>query len=394
MQAVDWATRNWQRIRRLWPQVPLALFLIAGGALNVLAAVHAHVLTNLLPGGVAQAMPSLSKQVSLSALGSGAQGILGGALVLSGFGLLWRLRVAWTFAALLLLITIGVNVGRAHFGGAFVVPGVAFVLLAVFRRDFDRRTLFGTALMSFAGILAVLAYGTVGTYLLGHQFVPQITNPLTALYFSIVTLSTVGYGDYHPATALAQGYVLTLIVFGLSVFASAIFSVVGPALSRHLERLFGPSGGRIMEKNHVIIVGAGTIARNTARELVRRRIPFVQIVAQGQHPPLEDQPSVTGDVSDDEVLEKAGIARAEMLIAADDDDGENAFTALAAKDLNPTLRVLAVASTRRAIRRLKLARADIVFAPAEVGSRLLANLVQGESLPEAFNDLLNTERPA
>lgn len=148
-----------------------------------------------------------------------------------------------------------------------------------------------------------------------------------------------------------------------------------------------------MKKDHVIIVGAGTIARNTARELVRRKISFVQVVATGQQPPLEDQPAVTGDVSDDEVLEKAGIADAFMLIAADDDDGENAFTALAAKDLNPQARVLAVASNRRAIRRLKLARADIVFAPAEVGSRLLANLVEGESLPEAFHDLLNTERP-
>lgn len=147
-----------------------------------------------------------------------------------------------------------------------------------------------------------------------------------------------------------------------------------------------------MKKNHVIIVGAGTIARNTARELVRRQIPFVQVVAAGQQPPLDDQPAVTGDVSDDQVLEKAGIAGAFLLIAADDDDGENAFTALAAKDLNPKTRVLAVASNRRAIRRLKLARADIVFAPAEVGSRLLANLVEGEDLPEAFHDLLNTER--
>lgn len=382
--------RLWYWLRWLWPQVPLGLFLIASGALNVLAGAHAKVLLDLLPGG--PAVPQLSEQVSLGALGSGAQIILGAGLVLSGIGLFWRIRVAWSLAGLLLLITVGINAGKSHFGGSLIVPGVAFLLLVAFRRSFTRRTLIGTAVISFSGIIAVLAYGTFGTFLLGDQFAPPIKSLMTAFYFSVVTLSTVGYGDFHPATPLAQGYVITLILFGLSVFATAIFSVVGPSLARHLNRLLAPSGGRTVKKDHVIIVGAGTIARNTARELVRRRIPFVQVVAVGVQPPLADQPAVSGDVSDDQVLEKAGVSGAYMLIAADDDDGENAFTSLAAKDLNPELRVLAVASNRRAIRRLKLARADMVFAPAEVGGRLLANLVEGQSLPEPFLDLFNSEQ--
>lgn len=368
----------------------MGLFLLASGALNIISGAHMHVLDELLPG--AGALPQLSEQVSLAALGSGAQIILGACLVLTGIGLFWRIRVAWTFAGLLLLITIGVNAGRGHFGGSLIVPGVALLLLAIFRQNFSRRTVIGSALISVAGIFAVLAYGTFGTYLLGAQFEPKIDSLVTALYFTVVTLSTVGYGDLHPATVLAQGYTMTLIVFGLSVFATAIFSVLGPALSHRLNRLLTPTGGRIVNKDHVIIVGAGTIARNTARELVRRNIVFVQVVAPGQSPPLEDQPYVSGDVSDDHVLEKAGIAHAYMLIAADDDDGENAFSALAAKDLNPKLKVLAVASDRKAMRRLRLARADMVFAPAEVGSRLLANLVEGQSLPEPFTDLFNSER--
>lgn len=383
------STRSWRRLAGLWPQVPLALFLIASGALNIIVGTHTRVLLDLLPGG--GALPRLSEQVSLAALGSGAQIILGSGLVLTGVALFWRIRVAWTFAGLLLLVTIGVNAGRGHFGGSLIVPGVAFLLLAIFRESFSRRTVIGSALISFAGILAVLAYGTFGTYLLGTQFAPKIDSLVTALYFTVVTLSTVGYGDIHPATPFAQGYTITLIFFGLSVFATAIFSVIGPALSRHLNRLFTPTGGHIVKKDHVIIVGAGTIARNTARELVRRGISFVQVVSPGRTPPLEDQPAVVGDVSDDSVLEKAGIAHAYMLIAADDDDGENAFSALAAKDLNPAVKVLAVASNRQAIRRLKLARADMVFAPAEVGSRLLANLVEGQGLPEPFLDLFNSE---
>ncbi|MGA7965202.1 MAG: NAD-binding protein [Gammaproteobacteria bacterium] len=378
--------RTLRRLRQLLPQVPLGLFLILGGAFNILVGTHANVFSDLN-----RTVSQMPVGVSLIALGGGAQIILGAGLVLSGVGLFWRIRVAWTFACLLLMITIGVNALRAHFGVALIVPSAAFLLLLFFQREFDRYTVFGSVLISFVGVAAVLAYGTFGTYLLGDQFAPKVGNLVSALYFTVVTLSTVGYGDIHPTTVMAQGYTITLVVFGLSVFASAIFSVLGPALSRRFERLLKPSRGHAMKRDHVIIVGAGIIATNTANELVRRHIPFVQVVPPDKLPPREDQPVVTGDAGDDEVLKQAGIAQANLLIAAQDDDNENAYTSLAAKDLNPQLRVLAVASSRRAIRRLKLARADLVFAPAEVGSRLLANLIEGETLPEAFRDLLNSD---
>lgn len=386
MRSAAGAVRTWRRLRQFLPQVPIGLFLILGGAFNILVGTHADVFSDLN-----RTMSQVPVGVSLTALGGGAQIILGVGLVGSGVGLFWRLRSAWTFACLLLLITVGVNALASHFGGALIVPGAAFLLLVFFRGEFDRQTLIGSMLASFVGVAAVLAYGTFGTYLLGAQFSPRVDNLVSALYFTVVTLSTVGYGDIHPTTVMAQGYLITLIVFGLSVFASAIFSVIGPALSRRFERLLKPTGGRVMKRDHVIIVGVGIIATNTANELVRRHISFVQVVPPDKLPPLENQPVVTGDVGDDEVLKKAGIAQASLLIAAQDDDNENAYTSLAAKDLNPELRVLAVASSRRAIRRLKLARADLVFAPAEVGSRLLANLVEGETLPEAFRDLLNSD---
>jgi hypothetical protein len=76
------------------------------------------------------------------------------------------------------------------------------------------------------------------------------------------------------------------------------------------------------------------------------------------------------------------------LAAAIEDDGDNAFICLVSKDLNQQVRVLAVASNAGAIRRLQLARAEMVFAPAMVGSRLIANLVQGQEIPAEFQDLL------
>ncbi len=371
---------------RLWPQAPLALFLIAAGVLNILAGFHAGVLGHLSAVGVSE----IPGEVSFGALGSGVQIILGAGLLLSGAALFRRLRVAWVFALMLLGITVAVNVAKAHFGGSMIIPSVTLVLLAVLGRHFRRQTVIGGVLMSGSGVIAVLAYGTFGMYLLGNQFDPPIKTPLTALYYTIETLSTIGYGDYHAATPFAQGYMITLIVVGLSVFATAVFSILGPALSGHFSRLFNPTGVRTVPKNHVIIAGTGAMARNTTLELVRRRVPLVQVIAPGAEPPLADQPFVTGGTSDTEVLEEAGIAHARMLIAAAAADGENAFIVLAAKDLNPELKVLAVASDAQAARRLRLAHADMVFSPAEVGGRLLAGLVEGEELPAALRSLFAT----
>ncbi|MGH8274740.1 MAG: NAD-binding protein [Gammaproteobacteria bacterium] len=391
MQTRQLVIRTGRGLRRLWPQVPLGLFLILAGALNILAGLHTDILGHLVGAGTAAGMAALSHQTSLAALGSGAQIILGAGLLLSGVALFWKLRIAWIYALLLLAIAVAINVVKAHFGGSMIIPSIAFVLLALARHSFQRQTLLGGSIMSFTGIIAVLAYGTFGIYLLGDQFAPHIKSPLTALYYTIETLSTIGYGDYHANTLFAQGYMITLFVVGLSVFATAIFSILGPALAGHFSNLFNPSGGRVVKKDHVIIVGAGMVARNTAEELVRRNIPFLQVVPTGMEPPVAEQPFVAGDMSGDTVLKEAGIAGARLLIAAADEDDENAFVVLAAKDSNPKLRVLAVASNAQAIRRLKLAHADVAFAPSEVGCRLLGGLVEGEDLPAAFRDLLNAE---
>lgn len=369
-----------------WPQTPLALFLIVAGILNILGGFHADLVMHLTHGGLQ--VSDISGQNSIAVLGSGAQIILGAGLLLSGIALFWKLRVAWVFALLLLAITIALNAARLHFDGSLIIPAVAFILLLAVHRKFDRQTALGSALMSSTGIVGVLAYGTFGMYLLGDQFNPPIKSLLTSLYFTVETLSTTGYGDYAPVTPFAQGYMITLWVVGLSVFATALFSVLGPALSHNFDRLFKPSGASIVKKDHVIIVGSSPLAKSTAEDLLRQKTPFVQVVAPGQKPPLEDQPCISGEASSIETLEKAGIMEARLFIAASDRDNENAFVVLAAKDLNRGLKVLAVANGAETTRRLKLAHADMVFTLADFGGRLLAGLARDEPLPEAFSDLL------
>lgn len=373
--------RRW--FRALWPQWPLGVVIALAGVLSILdgLSLPLEVLKEAgALGGMAQ---------SLSALGGTAQVILGLMLVGVAVGLIRRLSFAWTLSIWLLILAVGVNVARLRWGPTVILEALLLVALWLSRRHFTRRTKMASMLFSLSSVFAVLIYGTVGSYLLGSGFHPPIRSLGTALYYTVVTLSTVGYGDIVPVSAAARWFAVSLLVVGLGIFASVIASVVGPKISEEVQRLFNPKERSVETKDHVILVGEGVIARNTARELTHRGIPFLQIVpSEADAPAGMGHQIIEGDATDDAVLRKAGIERARMVIAAREDDGENAFIALVAKDLNPDIQLLAVASTRLAIRRLKLARADLVFSPAAVGSRLLADLVEGNEIPPAFRDLL------
>jgi voltage-gated potassium channel len=379
--------RAWLWVETLRPEWPLALTLVLGGALNINSGLRYNLVS------LSQIGPLSSLGESLSVLGSSTQAILGAFLVLLGLGVLRRLATAWAFAVLLLAVTVALNLAQGNRGPSLIISGAMLLALLVFRNRFTRRTITANYIFSLMSILAILAYGTFGAYMLGEGFRPKIHELVSSFYFTIITLATVGYGDIVPITQETRLFVVSLLIVGLSVFATAIASVLGPAVSREIDRFFNPKGEKMKPKDHVILAGEGGLAVNTARELIARGIPFVHIIGSGATPPtLPDHPVVRGNPGDDQVLKDAGIDDATLVIAAREDDGENAFISLVAKDLNPNIRVLAIAGSAGAIRRLKLAGAEIVFAPSVVGSRLLANLVEGKEIPPEFKDLLESKR--
>jgi voltage-gated potassium channel len=379
--------RAWRRVLNwlfaLRPEWPLALALVLGGVLNIETGLRYNLIS------FSQIGPLSDVGRSLSVLGSSTQVFLGACLILVGFGLMRRLATAWAFAVLLQTIAVGVNLIRGYRGTSLIFSSLMLLALLILRRHFTRRTATANYIFSLMGILIILAYGTFGTYMLGDGFHPKIHELTSAFYFTIITLATVGYGDIVPVTYETRLFVVSMVIVGLCVFATAIASVLGPALSGEINRFFNPREKKMKPTNHVILAGEGALATNTSRELQTRGIPFVQIIATASTPPhLPEDLVVRGNPGDDQVLKEAGIDSATLVIAAREDDGENAFISLVAKDLNPNVRVLAVASARGSIRRLKLARAEIVFAPSVVGGRMLANIVEGKEIPSEFKDLL------
>ena len=210
---------RWRRFIRwllgFWPQWPLAAAVIAGGLTKIQRSFNSELLS------ISQLSPFMGLEKSIAILSNSTEAILGVGLVLVGFGLLRRLAAAWSFTVILLLITLGVNVFQQHWGKWIIYPVLMLLVMIPLRRYFSRQTRLANYTISLTSIFSVLAYGTFGSYLLGSGFNPAVHDLTTSFYFTIITLSTVGYGDISPVTSETRLFVVSLLIVGLSVFATS-----------------------------------------------------------------------------------------------------------------------------------------------------------------------------
>lgn len=381
----SYMVRRW---KRLWPQVPLGLFLIFVGAINVLTGVQSRafrpvfqILASLTP------LSQLSKEVSLGILGSGVQVLLGTGLLLTGIALFWRLRSAWAFSILLLVISIILDwFNQRDFQGAFL-SGTALVALVIWERRFNRRSLLGGYLMSLIGLLAVLAYGVLGSLLIGDNFRPAIKDIYTALYFTVVTLSTVG-SNIYPASSEAQIFMITLILGGISIFTTTIVTTLEPLLSNQIRPILDGKNTNRNSVDRVILLGNDSYAENLFQEFSRLGIKFVQVLAPDERDASDIPSVIRGDIGDEDVLKQAGIALASAVVILGESKADKIAIAQSVKSLNPHARLVIVTDSAETLDQFSAVHADLVFSPESVTARTLINLLTSSSIPKELRDVI------
>ena len=133
--------------------------------------------------------------------------------------------------------------------------------------------------------------------------------------------------------------------------------------------------------SHVIVVGDGPLAHDTARALSARGIDVtaVQSTAPAENTP-QPEDVIVGDGSDAEVLRHADITEARAVLALSEDDSYNAFVVLAAKEMNPTVRTVAAVSDTRNTGRIARTRPDVLLTLPLLGGELLAMALSGEPI--------------
>ncbi len=381
----------------LWfPHVPLAVAVGGAGAFALLPAIRnffAKFLHLNLNSMVAALHPISGHMPKLILVGV-PTAVVGILQILIALGLLARSRLAWLSALLItfvqLILAVHDTIGSLLTWQIIYIT-VLLVILLLARDGFKRSSLAAGTLFAVASIILLLVYAVLGSLLLGAGFTPAIATLPDALYFSIVTMSTVGYGDIDPKTPEARLFVISVIVLGLTVFATALTAVIGPVVQNRINQSLGPRRRKMKHVNHFIISGDGPLAHNTARELLGRGESVIVILHETTNS-FGEAEIVLGDPTELEALRQAGAEHAQAVLALSEDDSENAFVILALKELNTEAKKVAAVSSRRNLERVRRVHPDMILAPSVFGGEVLAmalteEKIDGDALLKRFLDV-------
>ncbi len=218
----------------------------------------------------------------------------------------------------------------------------------------------------------IFVTGTLGYHLLeGWSF-------LDAFYATIITLATVGYGDFHPVSMTGRLFTIFLVVFGVGAMAYSVTLVMENLVEGRIKKVLGR--GKLEKKinsmkDHYIICGCGRMGYLISQELAREKVPFI-VVEKDQEviEKIEDEGLmyIRGSATEDRVLLSAGIERARGIVCVLPTDAENLYVILAAKELNPRLFILSRSVDEISERRLLKAGADRVMSPYVEGGMKMA----------------------
>jgi voltage-gated potassium channel len=249
-----------------------------------------------------------------------------------------------------------------------------------------------------AGILlALIVVGVLGFYLIGGGKATWSD----AIFMTLITISTVGYGEVVPLTTFAARLFAGLMgISGLGVLTFLFTSLTVFFLEKDLDYSLWR---RRMEKRirklrqHYIVCGFGRVGRNAAQELHNTGRHFVAI-DPGQASfdenldKFPDLLHLLGDASDDDLLLRANIADASGLFAVTGDDSRNLMIIITAKQINPNLRVVARAQETRNVEKMRKAGADEIICPDFTGGMRMASAMVRPHVVGFLDEMLKTEK--
>jgi len=249
---------------------------------------------------------------------------------------------------------------------------------------FIKFKIFYKLLMPVGMLLLTILMGTAGYMVIEHF------DFLSALYMTVTTVSTVGYGEVKPLTETGRIFTIILILVNLGLFTYFItlltrFFSDGEFIKMYKQ--FKMENSIKALQQHVIICGFGRNGKESAQVLFNNHIPFVVLeekVELEDDLPFEVKYFMKGDATKDEVLLEAGIEHARALITTLPVDADNLFVVLTAKQLNPNLTVISRASQDSSVNKLKIAGASNVIMPDKIGGAHMATLVM---LPDVMEML-------
>ncbi len=382
---------NWRRVLTTRAAVVLVLLV----ALLSVATAVVNIGTNAVGGPLEEYVPDAVRN---AAAFTGA--LTGFLMVGSALSLRRGLKAGWWATLLLLPLTAaqGLLQSSPYSFPLVVLSLVSIPILLLTRERFAKSlSLSTTQLAAGAALVGVQVYGTIGGYTLREDF-DGISTILDAFYFTLITSSTVGYGDVtpDPASVEAMLFTMSVLILGVASFGIAIGALVGPLIQDRISRTLGMMTDSQLQllDEHLLVLGYGELTEPIVDELADMGREFVVVTSDHEATTAltnRDISVITGDPSDEDPLRRAKIDRAAAILVATNHDAEDALAILTARQLAPGARIAAAATDRENVKKLERAGADAVISPAQLGGHLLVRSALGSDESGLIDRILESE---
>ncbi|MEA3280836.1 MAG: potassium channel protein [Thermodesulfobacteriota bacterium] len=221
----------------------------------------------------------------------------------------------------------------------------------------------------------IISFGTAGYMIIEDWGI------FDAVYMTVITISTVGYGEVHEISKIGRVFTVFLVFAGVGFCIYVAGSFVQFMVEGQIRTILGRR--RLDKKidrlkNHYIICGYGRIGRVLCKNIKRKPIDLVVVEKDQDMAHIMDEDGVlyiTGDAADEATLIRAGIKQAKNLIAVLATDVDNVFLVLTARQLNPDLYIIARASHEEVKLKLQAAGANKVESPYDIGAVSMAQRI-------------------
>ncbi len=225
---------------------------------------------------------------------------------------------------------------------------------------------------SIALLLLIIVVGTSGFHFLENVDI------ITSLYWTIVTITTIGYGDIVPHTVDGRIFSIIIMVSGVSVALYTFTAGMAFSMEGQLKTIMGVT--KMQEKidqmnGHVIVCGYGKVGKNIVSSLIKENIPLVVIekdTAAIETLARNNLPYVIGDATYQETLYMAGTSRGKILISCLSNDADNLYVIMEAREMNQNIHLILRASRPESVKRFMKLGADKVILPEEAGANQMA----------------------
>lgn len=270
-----------------------------------------------------------------------------------------------------------------------------------YRSRVRMRALVQRILVAFLGLLAVVAIGAVGYYLIGDGR----WSLEDCVYMTVITVTTVGYSETlsgMDTVTHARAFTMLLLTFGTGSIVYFTSVVTAFIIEGDLqEALFAQrmKNRRKRMQDHVVVCGAGTTGKNVIEELLKAGTAVVAIDVNqhvlkelAERYPKAPYSYVVGDATDDDVLGQLNLPAARGLIAALSSDKDNLYLVVSARQLTPNLRIVARCAEMSHVEKIRRSGADAVVSPNFIGGMRLVSELLRPTVVEFLDVMLRDQR--